>query len=158
MEVLLQPWVYIYGAQKNCLIETVHFSTYNICYSWKHSKCIYQFFVFQRYKLYSGIIRFLESVYTFTKIVNMVAIFATIVLYFWVPKRTVSLMRHFWVWYFFVFQRYKLYSGIIYFDERSLLLSGSYSGCIYRFHFCVLNIKALHRYHFLWRKKSVVAW
>ena len=50
---------------------------------------------------------------------------------------------------FFVFQRYKLYNGIIYYDERSLLLSGSYSGCMYRFHFCVSNIKALHRYHFL---------
>ena len=44
MEVLLEPWVYIYGAQKNCLIETVHFSTYNTCYTRKHLKCIYRFF------------------------------------------------------------------------------------------------------------------
>ena len=47
---------------------------------------------------------------------------------FWVPKRTVSSIRHFESDTFFVFQRYKLYSGIIYYDERSLLLSGSYNG------------------------------
>ena len=160
MEVLLQPWVYIYGAQKNCLIETVHFSTYNICYSWKHLKCIYRFFfVFQRYKLYRGIIRFLESVWTFTKIVNMVAIIATMVLYFGCPKEPSHWYGTFESDTFLYFKNISLiYSGIIYYGERSLLLSGSYSGCIYRFHFCVSNIKALHRYHFLWRKKSVVAW
>ena len=91
---------------------------------------------------------------TFTKIVNMVAIFAAMFLYFGCPKEPSHWYGTFERWYFFVFQRYKLYSSIIYYDERSLLLSGSYSGCIYRFHFCVSNIKALHRYHFLWRKKS----
>ena len=63
---------------------------------------------------------------------------------FWVPKITVSLIRHFWVWYFFLYFKdiSLIYSGIIYYDERSLLLSGSYSGCIYLFHFCVSNIKS----------------
>ena len=79
----------------------------------------------------------------------MVAIFATMVLYFGCPKEPSHRYGTFESDTFFVFQRYKLYSGIIYYDERSLLLSGSYSGLIYRFHFCVSNIKALHRYHFL---------
>ena len=86
MEVLLQPWVYINDAQKNCLIETVHLvpTTYVIV---ENILSVYtDFFVFQRYKLYRGIIRFLESVYTFTKSVNMVPIFATMVLYFGCPK------------------------------------------------------------------------
>ena len=62
MEVLLQPWVYIYDAQKNCLIEKVHLvpTTYVIVENILSEYT--DFFAFQRYKLYRGIIWFLESV------------------------------------------------------------------------------------------------
>ena len=80
----------------------------------------------------------------------MVAIFATMVLYFGSPKNRLIDTALLSLILFLYFKDISLiYSGIIYCDERSLLLSGSYSGCIYRFHFCVSNIKALHRYHFL---------
>ena len=32
----MQPLFYMLGTQKNRLIETVLFSTYNICFGWKH--------------------------------------------------------------------------------------------------------------------------
>ena len=80
----------------------------------------------------------------------MVAIFATMVLYFGCPKEPSHGYGTFESDTCLYFKNISLiYSGIIYYDERSLLLSGSCSGCIYRFHFCVSNIKALHRYNFL---------
>ena len=39
----MQPWFYMSGAQKNRLIETVLFSTHNICFGLKYLKCIFPF-------------------------------------------------------------------------------------------------------------------
>ena len=62
-------------------------------------------------------------------------------------KKAVSLRQHFWIEFNFSLQRYKLNSGIIYYNGRSLL---------YWFHFCVSNIKVLQWHHLLWWKKSIV--
>ena len=70
----------IVSLRRYILVPTTYVIVENI-------KTVYtDFFVHQRYKLYIGIIRFLESVLTFTKIVNMVATFATMALYFGCPK------------------------------------------------------------------------
>ena len=39
----MRPWFNILGAQKNRLIETVLFSTHNICFGLKHLNCIFPF-------------------------------------------------------------------------------------------------------------------
>ena len=37
----MQPWFYMFDAQKNRLIETVLFSTHNVFFGLKHLKCMY---------------------------------------------------------------------------------------------------------------------